>query len=42
MRPCASPCLCSYDVRLQKRGRRVYVHVMWKFLEQKVGEVDGE
>ncbi|PSC69784.1 DUF3067 domain-containing [Micractinium conductrix] len=25
----------SYDVRLQKRGRRVYVHVMWKFLEQK-------
>lgn len=25
----------SYDVRLQKRGRRMYLHVMWKFLEQK-------
>lgn len=25
----------SYDVRIQKRGRRVYLHVMWKFLEQK-------
>jgi len=25
----------SYDVRLQRRGKRMYLHVMWKFLEQK-------
>lgn len=24
----------SYDVRIQRRGTRVYVHVMWKYLEQ--------
>lgn len=24
----------SYDVRLQRRGRRLYLHVMWKHLEQ--------
>jgi hypothetical protein len=24
----------SYDVRLQRRGRRIYLHVMWKHLEQ--------
>lgn len=24
----------SYDVRLQRRGSKMYVHVMWKFLEQ--------
>jgi hypothetical protein len=25
----------SYDVRLQKRGSKMFVHVMWKFLEQR-------
>lgn len=25
----------SYEVRLQRRGKRMYLHVMWKFLEQK-------
>ena len=25
----------SYDVRLQRRGTKVYLHVMWKHLEQK-------
>lgn len=25
----------SYDVRLQRRGNRMYLHVMWKHLEQK-------
>ncbi|GAB4816538.1 hypothetical protein N2152v2_003584 [Parachlorella kessleri] len=24
----------SYDVRLQRRGKRMYLHVMWKHLEQ--------
>lgn len=24
----------SYDVRLQRRGSRMYLHVMWRFLEQ--------
>lgn len=24
----------SYDVSIQKRGKRVYLHVLWKFLEQ--------
>jgi hypothetical protein len=27
----------SYDVRLQRRGPRMYLHVMWRFLEQQVG-----
>jgi hypothetical protein len=31
-----SPDKCSYDVRLQKRGSRMYIHVMWRFLEQQV------
>lgn len=25
----------SYDVRLQKRGSRIYLHIMWRYLEQK-------
>ena len=25
----------SYDVRLQRRGSKVYLHVMWKHLEQR-------
>eukprot|EP00884_Botryococcus_braunii_P002763 jgi/Botrbrau1/12488/Bobra.0169s0035.1 len=25
----------SYDMRLHKRGNRMYVQIMWKFLEQK-------
>lgn len=25
----------TYDVRLQRRGKRMYLHIMWKFLEQK-------
>jgi hypothetical protein len=24
----------SYDIRIQKRGRRMYLHIMWKYLEQ--------
>lgn len=24
----------SYDVSIQKRGKRIYLHVLWKFLEQ--------
>ena len=24
----------SYDVRLQRRGSRMFLHVMWRFLEQ--------
>lgn len=26
----------SYDVRLQRRGQRMFLHVMWRFLEQQV------
>jgi hypothetical protein len=26
----------SYDVRLQRRGQRMFVHIMWRFLEQQV------
>lgn len=25
----------SYDARLQRRGKRMYLHIMWKHLEQK-------
>lgn len=25
----------TFEVRLQRRGSRMYLHVMWKFLEQK-------
>jgi len=25
---------CSYEMRIQKRGSKVFLHVMWKYLEQ--------
>ncbi len=32
----------SYDVRLQRRGNRVYLHVMWKYLEQQSFPLSSE
>ena len=32
----------SYDVRLQRRGTRVYMHVMWKYLEQRSFPLSSE